>query len=267
MPGRISALIAALALGLAATFSAAAGPLTQIPSSAAASPKEFWRGVMEQFYGGYDGSLKCWIGEIDGARQCMRPHRLDTVVVDGRTLHFVVTGGYAVTEGGGRPDCHACPGSLGMIVLGETGDRMELVARNSLAEPAGAWGAVPGEDEFRLRETGPGRYGWTMRTGWTGQGYTLGHEVVYGVSGSDVVELGSIPVHADNGGVCGDGMGECFVHDYDLVFDAGTGEGRYDIVLRKRPESTGGPDTLRAPFDASALTYRMPDEAEALFGL
>lgn len=258
------------ALGLATVFSA--GPVhaeaatrTEIPSVLANDPKEFWRAVMEAFYGPYDRALKCWVGTVDGQRQCMRPHRLDTVSEEAGTRHFIVIGGYPLGDGNTHSDCHACAGSLGLIVLQEGGERLDLVARNSLVEPAGAWGAVPPEESFRLRQTGDSRNGWTMETGWSGQGYNLGTTVVYGVAGSDVVELGSIPVHADNSGTCGDGLGACYVRSYEIVFDPGAGGQHYDIVMRKTAEATEGPDSFRIPFDDGALKYAVPAEAEALF--
>ena len=177
----------------------------------------------------------------------------------------IVTGGYPLGEGNSRSDCHACAGSLGLIVLEDGGDRLDLVARNSLAEPAGAWGAVPPGEGFRLRQTGDGSHGWTMETGWTGQGYNLGTTVVYGVAGSDVIELGSIPVYADNSGTCGDGLGACYVRSYEIVFDSGAGGDHYDIVMRRTDEATEGPDGFRVPFDDTVLKYKIPAEAEALF--
>jgi len=258
------------ALGLATVLGA--GPLhaeaatrTEIPSALADDPKAFWRAVMEAFYGPYDRALKCWVGTVDGQRQCMRPHRLDTVSDEAGTRFFIVTGGYPLGEGDTHSDCHACAGSLGLIVLEDGGDRLGLVARNSLAEPAGAWGAAPPEESFRLRQTGDGRHGWTMETGWSGQGYNLGTIVVFGIAGSDVIELGSIPVHADNSGICGDGFGDCYVRSYEVVFDPGAGGHHYDIVMRKTGEATEGPESFRVPFDDAALTYEVPAEAEALF--
>lgn len=253
-------VIAFLTCVLSGPFAARAGTATPIPASAAASPKDLWRAVMETFYGSYDRRLKCWIGEIEGARQCMRPLKLDIVRSDGRERYFVATGGYPLTEAGGYSDCHACAGSLGLIVLEGGGARLDLVARNSLAEPAGAWGVVPPEESFRLREIGKGQYGWTMESGWSGQGYNVSHEAIFGVSGSDVVELGQIQVHSDNAGTCGEGLGECYVRDYELVFDAASGADHYDIVLRRLADSTAGPETIRVPFDTAGLKYAAPDD-------
>ena len=266
MRKRFLACLSALVMALAApALPTQAGTRTDIPSAAAASPKQFWRAVMEHFHGGYDRSRKCWIGTMEGARQCMRPHRLDTVSAGGVTRHYVVTGGYEITGEGGPVECHVCTGSLGLIVLQEAGKWLELVARDSLAEKAGSWGRIPPEDSFRLREIGDGRHGWTMETGWMGQGYVLGSVIVYGVSGSDVIQLGHIPVHADNSGACGEGMDRCFEHSYELVFAPVPGAAYYDIVLRKISSEPGDPEGFRVPFDEEALKYQLPEEAGSLF--
>jgi len=257
-------LILAVAL-VAPPLSALAGSRTGISSAAAAEPRKLWAAVMEQFYGGYDKARKCWIGKIGGERQCMYPHRLDTVSEGGTVRHYIVTGGYPMTGGRGPDGCHVCTGSLGLIVLEEAGKWLELAARNSLAEQSGSWGRIAPEENFRLREIGDGRHGWTMETGWSGQGYNLGATVVYGVAGNDVIELGSIPVHADNSGTCGEGLRACYVRSYEVVFDPGAGSSHYDIVMRKTGEATEGPDSFRVPFDEAALKYEIPAEAEAFF--
>jgi hypothetical protein len=257
-------LAAALILGIAAA-PALAGTRTDIPSASVETPREFWRAVMEHFYGGYDRARKCWVGEIDGDRHCMRPHRLDTVSAGGAARHFVVTGGYRIDGDDGPATCHACSGSLGLIVLEDAGGRLELVARNSLVALAGSWGRIPPEESFRLREIGGDRHGWTMETGWAGQGYVYGSVVVYGVSGSDVIQLGHIPVHADNSGYCGEGLPKCFVHDYELVFDPGPDGSFHDIVLRKTGGEAEDPDGFRVPFDDNALKYQVPAEVDRMF--
>jgi hypothetical protein len=252
----------ALVLG-SASLPSNAGTRTDIPS--AASPKAFWRTVMEHFYGDYDRSLKCWIGTFEGERHCMRPHRLDTVSADGVTRFHIVVGGYRVDDVLGQDHCHACTGSLGLIVLEQSGEVLDLVARNSLVLQAGSWGDIPPEDSFRLREIGDGRYGWTMDTVWAGQGYIFGSVFIYGVSGSDIIQLGRVPVHADNSGTCGEGMGACSEHAYELVFDPGSGASFHDIVLRKQSGDADDPESFRVPFDDKALQYKVPDEVDALF--
>jgi hypothetical protein len=259
-------LLPALVFG-AVSVPASAGTMTDIPLSAAGDPKLLWRAVMEGFYGPYDRASKCWMGTIDGRRHCMRPHKLDAVTTDGRELLFIVTGGYPIGENGGRNDCHACPGSLGLIVLGKTAGGLELIARNSLADETGAWGTVPVEENFRLRKIGDARYGWTMESGWTGQGYHSGWIDIFGISGSDVVEFGSVPIHADNSGTCGDGLGACFVKSYEIVFDEGADGSFYGIVLRRLEESTEGPASFSIGFDPGSLSYEVPEEVIELLRL
>lgn len=261
-------LIAAM-LALAAT-PAFAGVQTGIAASTTASPKVFWGAVMEEFYGPYSKRQKCWLGTIEGKTVCMRPHRLDTVVEGGATRFYVVTGGYELDEDGGQSTCHACAGSLGLIVLGDGGGgRLELVARNSLAEPAGSWGTIPDEDQFKLQLIGPQAYGWTMHSGYTGQGYTGEGESVFGVIGGKVADLGFINTHSDNGGSCGDGMGACYAHDYELFFDIKPDDARFSDLIVRKLQSTdpATPASFSVPFNASTLRYDVPEALSDLLGI
>ncbi|PWW03477.1 hypothetical protein DFR52_101158 [Hoeflea marina] len=260
-------LVAAL-LALAAG-PAVAGVQTSIPASATQSPKAFWAAVMEEFYGPYSTRQKCWLGTVEGKAVCMRPHRLDTVVEGGASRYYLVIGGYELQEGGGRPDCHACAGSIGLIVLGGGSSRLELVARNSLAEPAGSWGEVPGEKQFRLQRIGPAAYGWTMESGYTGQGYTGVGETVFGLVGDKVADLGFINTHSDNSGACGDGMAACYAHDYELIFDIAPGDTRFSDVIVRRLDSTDpkSPASFAVPFNRQTLSYDVPQALSDLLGI
>src|SRR5690606_11209350 len=115
---------------------------------------------------GYDKSLKCWIGG-DTEKLCMRPHMVSTVADEDGSKHLVAMAGYAVTPGGGRADCHACGGKLGLVILKEKDGRLALVARNNLADDAGAWGEVPAEEAFRVVDLGQGSHGWLMEFFYT----------------------------------------------------------------------------------------------------
>lgn len=277
MIGMLKSLIPALPVAVVLALAAGpalAGVQTSIPASATQSPKAFWSAVMQEFYGAYSKRQKCWLGTVEGKTVCMRPHRLDTVVEAGATRYYVVTGGYELQEGGGRPDCHACGGRVGLIVLGESaGDgnsgRLELVARNSLAEPAGSYGEIPAEDQFKLQQIGAQAYGWTMHSGYTGQGYTGEGETVFGLVGGKVVDFGFINTHSDNGGACGDGMGACCTHDYEVLFDIGdSGNAVSDIIVRKL-QSTGpdAPASFQVPFNRQTLHYDVPEALSDLLGI
>jgi hypothetical protein len=262
---RIRAGLTAIAAFGAGTAALAAGPLTDIPADKAADREQLWAAVMESFYGGHDAARECWLATIDLQEHCMRPHRLDAVDADTGHLYFIVTGGYRISEIGEPDNCHACAGSLGLIVLRQSGSLLELVARNGLAAQAGAWGAIPDNGSFRLREIGDGAYGWTMERLWGGQGYVGSTVSVFGVSGSDVVDLGDVPILADNTDLCGNETSTCFTKTYDLVFDALSGDGFRDIVLKKRPDSTEGPASFRIPFDREGFAYTLPPVISEFF--
>tara|TARA_R110002020_G_scaffold150446_3_gene327182 strand:+ start:7179 stop:8069 length:891 start_codon:yes stop_codon:yes gene_type:complete len=242
--------------------------LTTIPADAADDPKAFWSAVMEEFYGPYDKRAKCWIGAVGSEKLCMRPHLLSTVAVDGEPMHFVAMAGYAPGPDGGRAECHACTGKLGLVILRETGERLALVARNDLATDAGSWGTVPPEEFFRVVELGKGNHGWLMEFFYTGQGYTEGGVGIFGAVGDRILDLGFVSTHSDNDGACGEGLRECFRYSYEILSDpSGSGSRFADLIARKL-ESTkaDAPETVRIPFSEAALKYETPAALEAALG-
>lgn len=245
-----------------------AATLTSIPSSVVENPKAFWAAVMEEFYGRYDKQLKCWVGSDDAGRLCMRPHLLASVPDDAGVSHYVAMSGYALTPDGGRADCHACGGKLGLVLLRGEGKHLTLVARNSLAEDAGSWGVTPSEEAFRIVRLGQGNHGWLMEFYYTGQGYTEGGVTVFGAIGDKIVDLGFISTHSDNGGTCGDGMGACYVHSYEIVTDPVRTDAPFGDLLARKVESTNAdaPAIFRVPFVQDELKYVAPEGLDAALG-
>ncbi|OCW56744.1 hypothetical protein [Hoeflea olei] len=258
----------AMCLVVTAVMPARTQVLTSIPAAAADDPKSFWGAVMTEFYGPYDKRLKCWKGTVKQDTLCMRPHVLASVMVDGKPRHFVVMSGYAPGPDGARPDCHACGGKLGLVVLAPAGERLALVARNDLATDAGSWGSTPPEEAFRLVELGKGNYGWLMESAYTGQGYTEGGVSIFGVIGDRVFDLGFIGTYADNGGTCGDGMGACYTHSYEILADPASSAEPFGDLIARKLESTRGdtPDMVRIPYAQDTLRYEMPAALEAALG-
>jgi hypothetical protein len=257
-----------LLLLLMGTASAAAQTLTSIPSSSADNPKAFWGAVMEEFYGPYDKRLKCWVGSSDSGKLCMRPHFLSSVPQDGAVAHYVAMAGYAIQPQGGRQDCHACPGKLGLVVLRPQNDRLALVSRNSLAEDAGSWGTVPSEEAFRVVRLGQGNYGWLMEFYYTGQGYTEGGVAVFGPIGDRIVDLGFISTHADNSGTCGDGLGACYIHSYEILTDPAGADAPFADLLVRKVENTDedAAAMFRVAFSQDELKYAAPEALDAALG-
>ncbi|MEQ8479851.1 MAG: hypothetical protein RIC18_04265 [Hoeflea sp.] len=258
----------AVSLVLLAPVSARAEVLTAIPASAMDDPKAFWRATMEEFYGRYDSRRKCWVAGAGSEPLCMRPHHLAEVVENGTRTFYVAMGGYAVTSEGGRADCHACPGKLGLVILRPKGNRLAVVARNSLAVSAGSWGQVPAEEWFRVVPLGKDNHGWLMEFYYTGQGYTEGGVNVFGAIGDRVVDLGFISTHADNAGTCGDGLGACYTHSYEILADPSGADDRFgDLIARKvestDPEATG---TVRVEFSEDELKYVTPQAVSDALG-
>jgi hypothetical protein len=239
--------------------------LTSISSASIDDPRAFWRAAMEEFYGRYDNRRKCWVAGGASEPLCMRPHLLSTVIEDGVPTLYVAMAGYAVTPEGGQADCHACPGKLGLVVLRPRGDRLALVARNSLSDDVGSWGRTPPEEDFRVVELGRDNHGWLMEFFYTGQGYTEGGVGVFGTIGDRVVDLGFISTHSDNGGTCGDGLGECYTHSYEILTDPAASDARFGDLIARKLESTkpDAPGTVRVPFSQAELKYLTPSALEA----
>ena len=257
-----------LAIVLVGLAPARADGLTSIPASAPDDPKAFWKAAMEEFYGPYDRGLKCWTAAHDNETLCMRPHLLVRVGTDAAPEHYVAMAGYAVDRDGIRYDCHACGGKLGLAILRPRGDRLELVARNSLAADAGSWGVVPSEEAFRVVDLGQGRHGWLMEFSYTAQGYTEGGTQVFGPIADRIVDLGFISAYSDNRGTCGEDLGVCYTHHYEIVADpqaAGTG---FASLLARKVESTrsDAPETIRIEFSEEEQKYLTPERLEAAIG-
>ena len=242
--------------------------LTSIAASSIDNPKSFWRATMEEFYGPYDSRHKCWIAARASETLCMRPHLLSTVIEDGVPTLYAAMAGYAITDDGGRADCHACTGKLGLVVLRPRGDRLALVASNDLSTDAGSWGLVPPEEFFRVVELGKDNHGWLMEFYYTGQGYTEGGVGAFGAIGDRVLDLGFISTHSDNGGACGDGMGECYTYSYEILADPAASDARFGELIARKVESTNpdAPATVRIPFSQGELKYLTPPALAAALG-
>jgi hypothetical protein len=266
--------LCATILAFATSHANAGGTVTGIPVTAVDSPREFWGATMAEFYGPYDRNAKCWRGksrDSEAAELCMRPHKMQTVEQGGRTIHFLVFGGYEPGPDGGHETCHACSGRIGMVML-EAGDNghMRLVARDSLGVAAGGWGDPPPEEAFELRRAGPAdaatpNHVWVMETGYTGQGYTFLNKVVYGAVGDRIEELANIPSGFDDQGNCDNGRNmlteaPCSDFSAELRFRDEPGKPYSDAFLTYSGTDKG--EQLNAnfelPFDGQTMRYSLP---------
>lgn len=257
-----------LVLGLVPVSGARAETLTSIAATSIDDPKSFWRAAMEEFYGPYDSRHKCWVAMRDSEPLCMRPHLLATVIEESVPTLYAAMAGYGMADDGGRAECHACTGKLGLVVLRPRGDRLALVASNDLSTDAGSWGQVPPEEAFRVVELGKDNHGWLMEFYYTGQGYTEGGVGVFGAIGDKILDLGFVSTHSDNGGACGDGLGECYTHSYEILADPAASGARFGELIARKVESTdpATPATVRIPFSQDELKYLTPPALEAALG-
>jgi hypothetical protein len=265
-PSRLANLAALMLLSaFSFALSATAAP---IPADAASQPKTLWRLVMEDYYGPYDRAKKCWVARIDGEQVCMRPHRLDQVAIHGVNHLFLVVGGTRLGDDGHPQESHADSGALGLIILKAEGVSLKLVAKNDLHSSFGTFGAVPSEDQFAVREIGPGEtYGWVATSGWMGQGIVIESSAIFTAVGDKVVSIGDIPSHYDNSGNCENGkvLGSdtpCTDYSAELLFDSADKGGRFFPVIMKVTGTREGvtlDKTFTTTFDTDKLTYRPID--------
>jgi hypothetical protein len=261
-------LIASLMVlcGMALPPKAAEMVLTRIPATAAKSEKDLWRRVMAEFYGKYDKAQKCWVSEHGGKRYCMRPHRLHKVSAGKATHYFIATGGHPIEAG---YDCHACAGTLGLIVLSDAGKTLGIVARNSGYEDFGGFGTVPAEENFEVHRLGaPGNYAWTIAGGWSGQGITTTAISIHGIAGDQVKNFGRAPRGFSDAGNCDNGINlmtheKCTDVGFEPTYDVDSGNARFGTILIKGSGVWKGQPfdrSYRISFDETAMTYRIPPD-------
>jgi hypothetical protein len=268
-PSLLAGLTALVLSGLCFA-SAIAAP---IPADAARQPKTLWRLVMEDYYGPYDQTKKCWVARLDDEQVCMRPHRLDQVSIRGVNHLFLVIGGAVLGDDGEPRQSHADAGALGLIIFKTEGSALALVAKNDLHSAFGTFGAVPAEDQFELRQIGPDdTYGWLATSGWMGQGHNITSATIFAARGQDIVSLGDIPNHYDNQGNCENGkvLGSgkpCTDYSAELTFDTSDQSARFYPVIMKIAGAREGvtlDQTFTTTFDEQSFTYKsiegLPEE-------
>lgn len=264
--------VAALAFALLFLVTGIAAAAT-IPAKAVQDPKTLWRMVMEDHYGPYDKTLKCWTARIGGDHVCMRPHRLDQVTIRGVSHLFLAIGGSRLGDDGQPQEAHVDSGMLGLVVLRQDGATFRLAARNDLHTPFGSFGNVPSEEAFAVREIGPDdAYGWVATDGWMGQGHVLTSATIFAPVGDKVVNIGNIPDHYDNSGNCENGkvMGSdvaCTDYSSELIFDSADRSGRFYPIIVKVTGTREGVTIDKAfttTFDPATFAYRkiegLPEE-------
>ncbi len=249
----------------------AAGLQSLSPADVTQNPARFWAGVMEEFYGPYDKSLKCWVGEVmteEGEeRLCMRPHKLTSVDVRNTQQHHVAIGGYALNDQNGRDDCHACSGRVGFVVLENGPSSINIITKNSLAEAMGSWGSVPPEENFELRNIGKDNaYGWIVHSGYSGQGYTYLGAGIYGMVGDMISQLGFVPTGFSDEGNCDGGKNifngnPCSDYSAEIEFIEVSDTSFYTARLKHSGTYQGEPmdEVVDIAFDEATSTYKVPE--------
>jgi|CXWK01.1.fsa_nt_gi hypothetical protein len=251
-----------LAVATFAISGVAAAQTVSLPADLQSNPRELWRAIMTSVYGPYDKRRRCWVGKKGNDAFCMRPHKLDTITLNGSERIFAAVGGAPIVGG---EDCHSCAGNLGLLIFERAGGAFRLIASNGLFEEMGSWGSVPPEESFAVEKIGPEAYGWVIETGYTAQGVTGAGKEIFVDEGDAVVSLGAISISLDNCGAVEDGQ-PCQNYAFDLKFGPG-GSGRfYDAVaeLTKKSDKPPGPARYDVPFDTGVKKYQPPEALETL---
>jgi hypothetical protein len=110
----------------------------------------------------------------------------------------------------GRPmSSHASPGLLNVFFLTQSAGHWSIVARHENIAELGSSGVF---GQVSWVQVGPGKPGFAVQHGWTGQGYNMGLIALFEIRGRAVQALTpkSIMVNSDNLGVCEDDSPECW---------------------------------------------------------
>jgi hypothetical protein len=129
---------------------------------------------------------------------------------DGRIA--VIVNGSLSNESGSDLTSHGQPGMLNVYLLQRQGKDWNVLERHENVSTLGSYGHVGGVDWIGL---GPGKPGFIVHSGDTGQGYSIGFADIFEL-GNGVRALGSFKQDSDNGGACGPETDECWDIDSTL---------------------------------------------------
>jgi hypothetical protein len=248
------------AVGLSAPASASEG--NQFPVALIANQKEIWRLVMRSHYGPYDKSSKCWTRGSAEDHACMRPLELEIKVSGSELLLFFS----AVAAG---DSCHACAGTLGLIVYRQRGDNFVFEARNGPRLEIGAWGDAPAATDVSIMALNDrDGFAWRIEGSYGNQGTMQSTVFLFAPISGSVAEIGQIPIGYSNSGACGPDVNEkCTELSGALEVDGGGAEPEYDTLTlnvfglaREEPFVRG----IKYSFDKNRNYYvttdQLPDE-------
>lgn len=94
---------------------------------------------------------------------------------------------------------HASSAEIGGVFAeyNESTNKWEIKAESLSFKTSGSWGETPIP---RFIKIGGNKYGFLIETGFTGQGYFISNTSLYGVVGSNFVEMLSVPTGENNSG-------------------------------------------------------------------
>ena len=139
----------------------------------------------------------------DNIMYCMKPVADHAVTRNGKAARYVLYTGFAYDmEQKVKQDAHASSGLAELFVLEKTDGKWAIKQHGS--DEIGAWGDVPENKDWRFVQMGEQNWGYTVESGYTGQGTTSISQDFLFTDDSSQVRNSSISSGYDNGAYFGD---------------------------------------------------------------
>jgi hypothetical protein len=148
----------------------------------------------------------------------------------------------AVTdEDGSSMPSHADSGYLNVFLLRQQDGHWQVLRRH---ENVAALGSTGHFGQVEWVELAPGKPGFAILHGWSGQGYNLDLLSLFDLSAEEITDLTgeSIKIHSDNAGTCDDENPECWDVTGAWHITSGAGKSGYgDLTIKFSGEHSTAP--------------------------
>ena len=187
--------------------------LLACPILASAAPnndKAAVQAVIAKYYNRPLAAHKCQLAKppkdsetaSDNIMYCMKPVADYTVTRNGKAARYVLYTGFAYDmKLKVKQDAHASSGLAELFVLEKADGKWAIKQHGS--DEIGAWGDVPENKDWRFVQVGEQNWGYTVESGYTGQGETTTGENFLFTDNSNRVRKSLIINGNDNGSYYG----------------------------------------------------------------
>ena len=139
----------------------------------------------------------------DNIMYCMKPVADHTVTRNGKATRYVLYTGFAYDmQQKVKQDAHASSGLAELFVLEKADGKWAIKQHGK--DKIGAWGEPPENKEWKFVQVGAQNWGYTVESGYTGQGETTTGENFLFTDNSNRVRKSLIISGNDNGAYFGD---------------------------------------------------------------